>query len=898
MNSNLLRERSSELTARYLLLLEELTCAVVRDQQIEPDDMAHHFCYFRITEVQKRWATEEIPLYELMSGLFIGMNAVNAPISVVFSSDGDALRVCVGTLPQYADVLEGMLHGVFPHLRLESDKNGAARPFLYRQVLPDRCGNFGGFLKGNPIGSENFIAPYQIDGVVKGMRGIRWHFSLFAYPVPKANTVLRQQHWMTEMTACSSFSDLSISETDGRETLTNRRIYPHSEQFLKKTQGFIDRLTESLAMGEWRVAANFGADTELHARQLGGLLISAFFGDEAEPEPMHAVYFPSGQRAVVLCDDRMYQQPAELAPFLAMAESCPRYSTFLSSRELAVLASFPSIDTAGFAATDPVQFDVARESTGSLSLGSILDGSRPTGNQYWIDPNELNRHCLVVGLTGSGKTNTIKSLICAMTKGASRPFLVIEPAKKEYWELYNLGYQDLQIYSVGSSEPGAHRLCLNPFERVSVTGPDGVRRQVSLQTHIDFVFSAFKASFIMYTPMPYVLEQAIYRIYEDCGWDILNDVNLRGEEIYPTLEDLYHMIPVIVTEMGYDSRMRNDLIGSLQARISSMRIGAKGATLNVLHSFPLEEMLRHNVVIELEDIGDDDVKAFMISMLLIALLEIRRQQPDAQLEVKHLLLIEEAHRLLKNVQSGTGENADPRGAAVEFFCNLLAELRSKGQGFIVADQIPSKLAPDLIKNTNLKITHRTVAVEERELIGGAMHMTDEQIEALASLRQGVATVYSEGDFRPKLVKAPFAGDYRVGPERSRGEILRLVAPNCVSAESDPRYRIQTNRQSALCRKCSTHCLRKPEDILSELRDPEAFRQFAARVKPANQPNGKTNVPTLRREIRAFLEQQLPYKLPRGSAELCVLQCLFEELNSGGEYRRLVTQQYLKLMKGE
>ena len=72
-----------------------------------------------------------------------------------------------------------------------------------------------------------------------------------------------------------------------------------------------------------------------------------------------------------------------------------------------------------------------------------------------------------------------------------------------------------------------------------------------------------------------------------------------------------------------------------------MRIGTKGDTLNIYHSFPMERLLNGNVVIELEDIGDDDVKAFIISLLLINLLEYRRQQDDCQLEVKHLMLIEE-----------------------------------------------------------------------------------------------------------------------------------------------------------------------------------------------------------------------------------------------------------------
>ncbi|MFR0986180.1 MAG: hypothetical protein ACLSFZ_06330 [Frisingicoccus sp.] len=71
---------------------------------------------------------------------------------------------------------------------------------------------------------------------------------------------------------------------------------------------------------------------------------------------------------------------------------------------------------------------------------------------------------------------------------------------------------------------------------------------------------------------------------------------------------------------------------------------------------------------------------------------------------------------------------------------------------MIAEQIPTKLAPDTLKNTNLKIVHRTVAREDREAVGKAMNMSDDQMEYLSSLRRGYAAVYAEGDSRPKCVK--------------------------------------------------------------------------------------------------------------------------------------------------
>ena len=122
--------------------------------------------------------------------------------------------------------------------------------------------------------------------------------------------------------------------------------------------------------------------------------------------------------------------------------------------------------------------------------------------------------------------------------------------------------------------------------------------------------------------------------------------------------------------------------------------------LDTAKSIPIRELLGQPVVFELEDIGDDDIKAFVIGILLVQLYEYRKAAGGSH-QLLGVLVVEEAHRLLKNVPSGEGNNS--RAKAVEFFCNMLAEIRSYGQGILIADQVPTKLASDTIKNTNLSL---------------------------------------------------------------------------------------------------------------------------------------------------------------------------------------------------
>ena len=263
----------------------------------------------------------------------------------------------------------------------------------------------------------------------------------------------------------------------------------------------------------------------------------------------------------------------------------------------------------------------------------------------------------------------------------------------------------------------------------------------------------------MWTPLPQILEQCLSEVYKDKGWNIENNKNNRFDseniddlsDAFPTLDDLVSKVEDVISKLGYDQKIADDMRAALLTRLNSLRSGSKGKVLNVQKSIPMNLMLENPVVIELEGIGDDDDKAFIIGLIFIQLYEYRRAHKRSD-DLKHLLIIEEAHRLLSNVSPrASQEESNPRGKAVESFSNMLSEIRNYGQGIVVADQVPVKLSPDVIKNTNLKIAHRCVAKDDREILGGAMGMSDAQAIALASFQPGVAAVFGEGDDAPLLI---------------------------------------------------------------------------------------------------------------------------------------------------
>lgn len=822
--------------------------------------------FVQVKGIADFWRDSNTSLAAVTGNLLAGLCADPALFAYVIKGDEQGIEVFFGAEQRHFPLLVTSLYSNYPRLGLADE--GQGRPLAAIRASQDFF-HSGGVITGYPSPAADPARPNQIDAVIRGMMGQRWLYCLFAHSVGLNLLSQEIESTIQQLTQVGSQLEQSQSRTDAVTNSTQTLVFEENKAYYQHLGQHYQRLERARASGAWDCCRYYAAHSPAAADMLGRLLVAAFSGDESQPEAQRV--FPVANMADCILG-------ATLPPNV---HACPRsesaapvsrlaYQNRLSSYDLGIIAAPPARDTAGWQVGVYAPFDVQRAQGTGLSLGRIISDQLPLELDYRLDVNELNRHCLVVGLTGSGKTNTAKNLLWQVSHSQEGlPFLVIEPAKKEYWELYNLGYHDLQVYTVGSSRPEANPLRINPF---------AFEQGVELQTHIDYLFATFKASFIMYPPMPYVLEKAIYEVYRRVGWDTATSSNPLGR-VFPTIDDLYDLIPGVTQSMGYDDRLRNDVIGSLRARINSLRLGAKGRCLNVRDNYSVPLLLQSRAVIEMEDIGDDDTKAFIMGILLVQLLEYRKTQDSSQKRLRHLMLIEEAHRLLKNLPAGSGENADPRGNAVEFFCNMLAETRSKGQGFIIADQIASKLAPDAIKNTNLKIVHRTVAADDRQLLGQAMNMNQQQIDFLSLLRQGEAAVYSEGDDRPKLVKPPYVGLYQPPGQRelTYPEVLRAVGGNCqrgaaASAggqqeEQDLFCQLCPFRQAGCQEQVYLHYLAHGEDRQSL----DQLCQLLSAAVEAQAPAGQ-----LRRIISGFCRQEYRDSLQAAA-------CVFNQLLKDSSY---------------
>ncbi len=538
-----------------------------------------------------------------------------------------------------------------------------------------------------------------------------------------------------------------------------------AEELLKMIQG---RLKNGIGEGLWKTNVLFLSDREESAVKGCNILKGMWSGAQSHQDPV---------RFIELSDLITGENDCRLDNALALVssqivENHPlgiAYSggyTWMTSGELALEANLPYYELPSLSSELVVEYGrflPSYDPNNQLMLGSLVDRNIKTETPVWMDTFRLNRHLFVTGLTGAGKSNTVRSILLELAR-LGIPFLVIEPVKSEYRLLgkelkkrYEEGtskFEHLDVFSLSGN--GAEKLVLNPFAFEVKRGDDPATALIS---HIDRLKAVFNSSLGMYSSMPYILEEMIYKAYTNAGWNLetgkngyfeiarkflgLDEDSELRNLFLPTLSELAGLVDEAIKTFFPDkSDYGVSLVGALKSRLNSLSRGAKGLLLNQKLSLPMQALLERPCVIELEAFADNDEKAFIMALLLSRIYEFRSGKLAKGL--KHVLVIEEAHRLLAKPPQ-TGEySANSRGKSVEVFSDMLAEIRAYGQGIVIADQIPAKLIPDVIKNTDIKIVHRLMAKEDREAVGTAMNLTERQINDLNRATPGLATVSFDG----------------------------------------------------------------------------------------------------------------------------------------------------------
>jgi hypothetical protein len=366
---------------------------------------------------------------------------------------------------------------------------------------------------------------------------------------------------------------------------------------------------------------------------------------------------------------------------------------------------------------------------GEVLVGRFVD----RGGAVCLPAALLSRHVLVAGTSGSGKTTTCMQILSQLWQNGV-PFLVIEPTKTEYRTLLEspLG-QQLRIFTLGDETTSAFRL--NPLEILP-----GVR----VESHISYLRVCLEAALPSFGILPSLIEESLHTVYLNRGWSLTDRGSVQENRAMPTLGELYFEIVRAAEGRGWTEKTTQDIRAAAAGRIGSLLRGSKGRMLNTQRSFPFSLVMSQPTVLELNSLNDDE-KALVMLFLLTSLREYcQTTRQGATLE--HVTLIEEAHRLMTATPhvADRETSADTQAQAVGMVSDALSEMRGLGEGFIIAEQIPSRLVDDALKNTTTKVVHRLPGEDDRQAIGATMNMDDEQERYLAKLSSGQAALFTEG----------------------------------------------------------------------------------------------------------------------------------------------------------
>lgn len=407
--------------------------------------------------------------------------------------------------------------------------------------------------------------------------------------------------------------------------------------------------------------------------------------------------------------------------------------TLVSGRELPMHLGLPTRSVHGLPIIEHAEFgrnvpDEAMPDEDKMNLGKIYHMGKEEAAGLLLNRQAMASHTFITGSTGTGKSNAVYHLLDEITKNGQTTFLVVEPAKGEYKNVFG-NCTDVQVFGTNPRETPLLRM--NPF---------AFPENIHILEHIDRLVEIFNACWPMYAAMPAVLKDAIERSYQKVGWDLRNSESEKG--VFPTFFDLLDILPGVIEESHYSKDTQSDYVGALCTRVKSLTNGIYGSVLCAEDALTDEALFDRNVIVDLSRVGSMETKSLLMGILVMKLQEYRMCSSGMNSRLCHVTVLEEAHNLLRKTSAEQSqEGANLQGKSVEMLANAIAEMRTYGEGFIIADQAPGLLDMSVIRNTNTKIILRLPDEEDRKLVGKSAALKEAQIDELSKLPLGVAAVY-------------------------------------------------------------------------------------------------------------------------------------------------------------
>lgn len=361
---------------------------------------------------------------------------------------------------------------------------------------------------------------------------------------------------------------------------------------------------------------------------------------------------------------------------------------------------------------------------GDYPIGKVVYNDKELYT-FFLREDEIIQHCVILGRSGSGKTNTAYVIILGLLL-KNKPFLILD-WKRNYRDLWGIlpeeKQKDILVFTVGRD---ISPLKFNPLIPPAATPPE-----MWLKKLIEIIAHAFYCG----DGVMFLLQKAIDNVYKKFG------VYEGTNKIWPTMQD------VLAYLENYNAKGREvGWITSTLRAVATLCFGEMGRVLNVRERISLEQLLTKNVIMELDALTSSD-KIFFIETLLLWIHHYRMAEPDREI-FKHAILVEEAHHiLLKEKQELKG------GETIVDI--ILREIRELGEAIYLIDQVPSQMSNIALANSYTTIAMNLKHQSDVYSAARCMLLDVDQKDYLGILEVGYAICKLQGRiFKPFLLKIP------------------------------------------------------------------------------------------------------------------------------------------------
>jgi hypothetical protein len=350
-----------------------------------------------------------------------------------------------------------------------------------------------------------------------------------------------------------------------------------------------------------------------------------------------------------------------------------------------------------------------------IYLGWSIESSFEKSKEY-LNINNINRHIIIFGSTGTGKTTTTLSIALRLWEKGF-PILILD-WHNEYGKIAEK--INGRIISLGKD--GSYSI--NPFKPLFLEN--------DIYTHIDMLCDIFSETFNFSAPQSYMFLKALVEEYKARGFLNKEVKKLEAPNLLAILERIQRMAPY--SRFDYEIKM------ALERRLQPLTLGQLGEIFCGENIIKIDDIMQGFTVIELGYIKSYLSKRILLYLILKLIYDycIHRGKID---KLIHVTVIEEAQNIVPMKKDFEIPSIGER---------LIFDVRKFGEGIILVAQLPSQISSNITKNVSTRIIHAIKGKNDITYSFGKSGIYEGE-KILQSLREGEAIIDSIGKRNVKIV---------------------------------------------------------------------------------------------------------------------------------------------------